>query len=274
MDVRAAQKCIAQRLAGIADRQEQRFLLETLLQTSWAHLLAHPETPLSEERQQTLHRWLEERAAGTPIQYVLGEWVFMGLPLTVRADVLIPRDDTETLARAALELAQTAGLQNALDLCCGSGCVGIALAVHGDLDVTFADLSDAAIALTRENAARHGIAAPVCQGDLFAAIDPNERFDLIVCNPPYIRSGDIAALDPIVREREPHLALDGGADGLAFYRRLADEAPPFLRMGGFVALEIGYDQGRDVWELFSGWHDRRITQDINGNDRVFTARLV
>ncbi len=272
MTLREAQHLVRQRLDGLADRQEQRFLLETLAGMRWATLLAHPETPLTTAQETRLDRWLDERVAGKPIQYVTGEWTFMGLPLCVREGVLIPRDDTETLARTALAIAKASSFRTALDLCCGSGCLGVALAKLGGLRVTCADLSDEAIALTRENLTRNGVQARVVQGDFLDALPDDDPFDLIVCNPPYIPTDGIDALDRNVRAFEPRLALDGGSDGLAFYRRLAADAPRFLCADGFLALEIGFDQGPAVARLFEGWPEGRVIPDLNGNDRVFVAR--
>ena len=145
-----------------------------------------------------LKRMTRRRLSGEPLQYILGEWEFMGLKLIMRPCALIPRQDTETVAEAALALAKERGFRTALDLCCGTGCIGISLAALGGLDVTMSDISGECVALARENAAKHGISAQFAEGDLFSALS-GARFDLIVCNPPYIPSGDIESLQREVK---------------------------------------------------------------------------
>lgn len=213
-----------------------------------------------------LKRMTRRRLSGEPLQYILGEWEFMGLKLIMRPCALIPRQDTETVAEAALALAKERGFRTALDLCCGTGCIGISLAALGGLDVTMSDISGECVALARENAAKHGISAQFAEGDLFSALS-GARFDLIVCNPPYIPSGDIESLQREVKN-EPRRALDGGKDGLDFYRRISVQYQRHLNPGGALLLEIGFDQAEAVRGMFGG---ARVVKDLGGNDRCVIA---
>ncbi len=217
---------------------------------------------LDEIKLGAIERMARRRLAGEPLQYIIGEWEFMGLRLIMRPCALIPRQDTETVAEAALTLANERGYTTALDLCCGTGCIGISLATLGGLDVTMSDISRECVALAKENAAMHGISAQFAEGDLFSALT-GARFDLIVCNPPYIPTGDIESLQREVKN-EPRHALDGGEDGLDFYRRISGEYRGYLNPGGALLLEIGFDQADVVRGMFGG---ARVIKDIGGNDR-------
>lgn len=209
---------------------------------------------------------------GEPIQYILGQWSFCGRKIYCRRGVLIPREDTETLVAKAKDIAKNA--QTALDLCCGSGCVGIALAADLPLSVTAVDIDGAALSLTRENAALWGVEERVrtVKKDIL-----NEKiegkYDLIVSNPPYIKSGEIASLSRTVAGYEPRLALDGGKDGLVFYRKLAQIACENLEKGGAFACEIGFDQKDEVCAIFAqkGFKPS-CTVDFNGCDRVISFK--
>ena len=229
---------------------------------------------------------IDRRAAHVPLQYLTHEQNFCGADMYVDERVLIPRQDTEVLVAAALDLAAMLdGSPALLDLCTGSGCIPIALSRLGDFgSITAADLSADALEVAKMNAEQNGARIRFVQSDLFDAfrkktedgkITPEaaERFDLITCNPPYIRSGDMAGLQPEVRDNEPSMALDGGEDGLDFYRRLAAEAGQFLNPGGCVCFEIGFDQAADVTALLenAGFEEVRVLKDLAGLDRVVTA---
>ena len=206
------------------------------------------------------------RLAGEPLAYILGKWEFYGLELNVDPDVLIPRVDTEVLVQEAIQAYL--GRKNdprVLDLCCGSGCIALAVAENTTAEVTAADVSETALGYARKNLA--DTAARVVQSDLFSALG-GETFDVIVCNPPYIATAVIETLSPEV-QAEPREALDGGADGLDVYRRLAAEYAEHLNPGGVLLLEIGYDQGESVPALFGGG---RVYKDYAGNDRIVEVR--
>jgi release factor glutamine methyltransferase len=211
---------------------------------------------------------LKKRCERMPLAYVLGKTEFMGLPFLVEPGVLIPRQDTETLVEWVLR-EERAGL-SVVDMCAGSGCIGLSLEKLGGFDVTLCDLSPQARAAALRNREALALRAAVCGGDLFAGLPQGMRCDVIVSNPPYIASEVIASLQPEVRDYEPVMALEGGKDGLHFYRRLAREAPEYLRPGGRLYLEIGYDQGQSVPALFdaAGFTRIEVRRDLAGKDRV------
>lgn len=200
------------------------------------------------------------RETGEPLQYILGEWEFMGLPFKVGAGTLIPRPETELLCELALKEKNNG--RCVLDLCCGSGCVGVSLAKLGGAEVTFSDISPEALAYAKENAALNGVNGTFLQGDLFAPV--TGRFDLITVNPPYLTASEMAGRQKELTF-EPELALYGGEDGLIFYRRLAAEAPTYLAPGGRLLMEIGCTQGEALRTLFPG---SIIYKDLAGLDRV------
>ena len=246
-----------------------------------AQYFLDPEQTLSEECVQKYEAMLAKREKRVPLQYIIGNQEFMGLEFEVSEAVLIPRQDTEILIYEAMKLirakkAGAAGLSKAgcsvLDVCTGSGCIIISLAKLAGLGRAAAcDISAEALAVAGRNAQRHEADVEFYQGDLFEPI--TDRYDMIVSNPPYIASGEIEELMPEVREYEPELALDGGKDGLIFYRRLAKEAGAHLTSGGFVLFEIGCEQGAAVSELLleNGYRNIRIIKDYAGLDRVVCA---
>lgn len=224
----------------------------------------------------TLESMLDRRAAGEPVQYILGSADFMGLRFRVDHGVLIPRQDTETLVEAALiELRQRPGHPTLLDLCCGSGCVGLSLAsLAPHTHVTLADISPEALEIAKANQKALEVRAELKQGDLFNAVG-RERFDVITANPPYIPSGELPALQREVRF-EPALALDGGEDGLDFYRRIAEGAGDHLNPGGAVFLEVGFGEAPAVLALIKT-HLTCATagtiRDLNGVERVVFGKI-
>ena len=205
-----------------------------------------------------LREYSDARLNGMPLQYVLGEWEFMGLTFHTRPCALIPRQDTETLCEEALAI----GGESVLDMCCGTGCIGISLAKLGKMKAAFSDISHECIALAKENAELNGIEAEFFTGDLFENVEG--RYSLICSNPPYIPSGDIAALQKEVLT-EPMLALDGGDDGLDFYRRIAAEYKDYLLPNGRLLLEVGIGQAQDVIQIFGGGY---AVKDLQGIERV------
>ena len=242
--------------------QQARLLLCHALKTDLLGLLLRKAEPFPMARAEELRDMVFARQDGVPLQYILGEWEFMGLPFYVGPGVLIPRQDTECLCEAALILAGERECETALDLCCGTGCLGVSLARRGGLRVTLADISPLCLDYARRNAARNGVKAETVQSDLLQGI--SGRYDLILCNPPYIPRGELAGLQREVR-REPVLALDGGEDGLDFYRRLAAGYAERLTDKGALLLEVGAGQARDVISLFGGG---RSIRDLNGVERV------
>lgn len=235
------------------------------------------EDVVDDDKLEAYMKLIEKRSTRIPLQYITGEQNFMGYDFDTAEDVLIPRMDTETLVETALKLVKDADHNvDVLDMCCGSGCIGVSFGLwNKNSRIVLADVSEAAIGLTRRNVEK------LCAGDdrfevvrtdLFEQI--SGEYDLILSNPPYIRSDVIETLMPEVREHEPHLALDGTADGLYFYRIIADKAREYIKDEGYVVFEIGNDQAEDVQHLFvdSGYDDVHVVQDLSRNDRVVYGR--
>lgn len=227
---------------------------------------------VGEDVEQRFGELLERRVEGEPAAYLIGEWEFYDLQLDINRSVLIPRADTELIAERAIELASQVGEGcRVLDLCTGSGCIGLAVAKHvPQARVVLADLSEEALHVARSNARRNGLTRQVMCLKADARKAPPAMlgaFDVIVCNPPYIPSGDIPGLDHSVRDFEPHMALDGGEDGLDFYRSITAHWQDALRPGGALIFEVGFDQADAVEQLMAqqGYHDidtRLDTQNI------------
>lgn len=217
---------------------------------------------------------LDLRLSGTPIQHIVGEWEFYGLTFNVTKDTLIPRADTETLVEAALEFL--AGRQKArvLDLCCGTGCIGISLARFARNPITclLADISDKALLVAKENVTLNSVTATTSTAKC-DALEPCPdffgKFDLIACNPPYIPTEEIKTLDIEVRN-EPHIALDGGADGLDLYRAISRNFKSAIKGGGALMFEVGLSQHEDVRDIMlaEGFEDITVFKDLTGIERV------
>ena len=233
-------------------------------------------TPEVEARVRAL---VQRHLDGEPTAYLIGEWEFYGLPLDISRDVLIPRPDTEVLAGLAIDFVKTQGECRVLDLCAGSGCVGLAVASQcPGSRVVLGELSEGALRICRQNIRRNGLSGRVVPMQMDALAPPPAQlgeFRCLVSNPPYIPAGDIPGLDPSVREFEPHMALDGGEDGLDFYRNLAGEWKNALSVGGKIFLEVGIGQADDVLRLLrtQGFGDLEITKDLNGIPRVVHGTL-
>lgn len=233
-------------------------------------------TPEVEARVRAL---VQRHLDGEPTAYLIGEWEFYGLPLDISRDVLIPRPDTEVLAGLAIDFVKTQGVCRVLDLCAGSGCIGLAVASQcPESRVVLGELSEGALRICRQNIRRNGLSGRVVPMQMDALAAPPAQlgeFRCLVSNPPYIPAGDIPGLDPSVRDYEPRMALDGGADGLDFYRNLAREWKNALTVGGKIFLEVGIGQADDVLRLLraQGFGDLEITKDLNGIPRVVHGTL-
>ena len=255
------------------------------------HLMAHAlrmprmklylsfERALSQEQLDAVRALVQRRGRREPLQYITGSAAFCGLELAVNPHVLSPRPETELLADRAWKFLQDSSgppsAPAALDLGTGSGCLAIALAVNVPAAAIHAtDACAQALALARDNAARHHAAIQFHHGDLFAALPSPARFHLIISNPPYIPTARLAELEPEVRDHEPRLALDGGADGLDFYRRIAAEAGAFLEPDGRLMLELDDDGPEAAAEIFrqQNWIVEPIEADYNQRPRILIAR--
>jgi len=257
--------------AGIEDAEsDSRILLEYITGVTVSDLLTHPEKEMSEEDVSRFKAAVDKRITHIPVQHITGRQEFMGLEFAVDENVLIPRFDTEVLVEEAMRIGLSH--MNILDMCTGSGCILLSLLHYShDCTGTGVDISPEALRVAKANADRLGIEADFIQSDLFKGLDSNKlKYDLIISNPPYIPSGVIPTLMEEVRDHEPHLALDGSADGLSFYRRIISEAPAFLHKGGSLMFEIGFDQAADVSALMeeNGFAEVTVVKDLSGNDRV------
>lgn len=266
--------------AGIESPElEARLLLQHVLGLDHAGLILawrqQPDRALQERFAELAGRRLDRE----PLAYVTGEREFWSLPFAVSRNVLIPRPETEWLLEQALNRVRGGGIQHALDLGCGSGVIAVVLALELGCRVTAVDCSQAALQQTAVNAGRHGVAdrlGLLC-GDFFTALPAGVRYDLLVSNPPYIAAAEIQELEPEVRRYEPHLALDGGRDGLDAIACISRQAGEVLLPGSWVFLEIGANQAEAAQHLFETaphhYEELRVLLDLAGRPRVLTARL-
>ncbi len=233
--------------------------------------------PRSVEEQ--VHELVRRHLAGEPVAYLIGEWEFYGLPLDISEHVLIPRPDTEVLAEEAIKFVQPLGECRVLDLCAGSGCVGLAIASQAPQSrVVLGELSEGALRICRQNIRRNGLSGQVVPLAMDVMAGPPAHmgeFDCIVSNPPYIPRGDIAGLDVSVKDYEPHMALDGGEDGLDFYRAICQDWRDVMRVGTRLYFEVGIGQADDVLRLMrsAGFGDIEVVPDPAGIPRVVYGTL-
>lgn len=230
---------------------------------------------VSGELERRVDTLVQRRLSGEPVAYIIGEWEFYGLTLDVSGDVLIPRMDTEMLVERTILRARAAGEEaRVLDLCAGSGCVGLAVASNvPDCRVVLAELSEGALRICKQNIRRTDMNARVTSVCVDALEPPSSTlwdFDVVACNPPYIPTGDIDALDVSVRDYEPRMALDGGTDGLEFYRQIASKWKNAIRLGGALIFEVGVSQASEVEKIMAenGFENIQTTADTQGIWRV------
>lgn len=263
--------------AGIEEASlDARLLLEYVCHTDRNELLVYGDKNRSEFEAQVYQMAVDRRAARIPLQHITGEQEFMGLRFRVNEHVLIPRQDTEILVEEAMRCLSDG--MRILDLCTGSGCILLSLLKYSnECEGIGIDISDKALLTARENASALQLDAVFLEGDLFAPLEnyvssktKDRLFDIVVSNPPYIETEEIGVLMPEVREHEPLLALDGGEDGLSFYRKIIKKAPEYMRKGAHLFLEIGCRQGEAVRTLMqeAGFSQIQILKDYAGLDRV------
>jgi release factor glutamine methyltransferase len=260
--------------AGIADASlDARLLLESVCGTDHNTLLSHGDMEVSSENESAYLELIAKREERIPVAYILGNAEFMGIEFDVTGDVLIPNQDTETLAEEALRYLHDG--MNILDLCTGSGCIALSLLRYSnDTKATGTDMSDKALEVAAHNAQKLGLEDrfSVVKADIFPEAS-DVKYDIIVSNPPYIPTAVIETLEPEVKTFEPYMALDGSEDGLVFYRRIVPGAKEYLYKSGYLFLEIGYDQGEAVKSLMeeNGYKDVQVIKDLGGNDRVVSG---
>ena len=256
------------------------YLLEYVTGVSKAMYFAEPERAVSEENADRYIDCIRQRAAHIPLQHITGEQEFMGYPFYVNEHVLIPRQDTETLVEEAIRVMRPK--MKILDMCTGSGCVVLSILkmcrekyYMTELQGIGADVSEEALKVARENGRRLEVPVTWIQSDLFAKIPEEEKYDVIVSNPPYIETAVIDTLQEEVRLHDPYIALDGKEDGLYFYRRIISEAGKYLKMQGKLMFEIGCDQAEAVEELMknAGYEQITVKKDLAGLDRVVYGTL-
>lgn len=261
--------------AGIEDAESEAvIILRETAGLSVTDIHTRPDDEIPADTYNQIQTIVKRRLMREPLQYIYGRWDFMGLVFNVRPGVLIPRSDTEILVESAMRELHSG--MRILDLCTGTGCILISLLRYSnDCMGVGVDISEEALSLARENAEMIlGESGMFLQGDLYEAVAADDRFDIIVSNPPYIPNSVIETLAPEVKDHEPHLALDGGDDGLDLIRRIIDGATDHLIPGGEIYIEIGYDQGESVSALMSdaGLVGVEVLQDYAGLDRVVHGR--
>ena len=263
------------RKKGIAGYQiEARDLVAFALDLSDEEFVAKRNQYIFDKDVQKIEELKALRYSGVPLQHITGRWEFYGLPLEVTTDTLIPRPDTETLVEVAVELLKDRSKGRVLDLCCGTGCVGLAVLKNVSEGITgvLADLSEPALEVARRNVVHNGLSHRTLTYQVDALEEASPllgKFHMILCNPPYIPTNEIMTLDVEV-QREPHMALDGGEDGLDFYRAVCKNFVSALNKGGVLAFEVGLGQFEDVMAIMeaAGYQNIRVRCDLAGIERV------
>lgn len=254
--------------AGIKEAAlDARLLLEEVCDTDRGYMLVHGDEPVSDTKEQGYREFISRRQRRIPLQHIVGYQEFMGLRFMVNGDVLIPRQDTETLVEEVMRFLHDG--MRILDMCTGSGCILLSLLQYSnDCIGVGSDISEPALSVARRNAECLGKEATFIQSDLFEKIEG--KFDIIVSNPPYIPTKVIETLEEEVKDHDPMGALDGKEDGLFFYRRIIEEAGKYLYPGGMLFFEIGHDQAEAVKSLMvqAGYGDVSVCKDLGGLDRV------
>lgn len=257
--------------AGIEDNIfEAKQIIKHITGYSNEQILSGYQNELSGFQEINLQVIMKQRLNRYPLQYILGKWDFYGRPYKVGPGVLIPRPDTETVIEVCLDIIDKEKPSDVLDLCAGTGCIGITIACERkNSNVTLVEKYEEAARYIKENIKNADGNANILMGDIFESIGADKKYDLIVSNPPYINEKDMGNLQPEV-EFEPPTALYGGEDGLMFYRAIASNYRDSLKSGGSLVFEIGYDQGEAVKDILLalGFKNVKIKKDYSENDRV------
>lgn len=260
-------------------RLDVETLLQKVLGVDRLYILLNLERVLSEDEEQLFNKFINERLNNRPIAYIVGNREFMGLDFFVKEGVLIPRPDTEVLVEEVIKLAKKKDAKNILDIGTGSGAITVSLAKYlENVKVTSVDISDIALEIGKRNAISNEVNDRInfVKSDLFTNIDKETKFDIIVSNPPYIKREVIDTLDKQVKDYEPYNALEGGVDGLDFYRAITKQAKNYLKKGGILAYEVGHDQSEDVSKLMEmdGYTNIYTLKDLQQIDRVVIGTVL
>ena len=260
--------CLRLKAADISDyKTDARLLLEYVCGTNYGDLFTKGESEVSAECEVRFNDLLVKRSNHIPLQHLTGRQEFMGLEFLVNENVLVPRADTETLVEEVLKDLHDG--MRVLDMCTGSGCILLSLLkFSNDCEGVGVDISEKALEVAKSNAEALNINATFIQSDLFENVEG--KFDILVSNPPYIRTCEIEELMPEVRDHDPFIALNGHETGVFFYEKIVAQAPKFLNRGGLLAFEIGCDQGKEVSDIMSrgGFKNVEVINDLCGNPRV------
>ncbi len=252
---------------------KSKLLICTIINKSKEYLLIHDKEELAEDKILEIKNNLDKIIKGYPIQYITGKQEFMGLDFLVNENVLIPQPDTEILAEEVINISKTIEKPKILDLCTGSGAIAVALKKYiKNANIIASDISSKALEVAKVNAKNNDAKIQFIRSDLFNNID--NKFDIIVSNPPYIKTEVINELSLEV-QNEPHIALNGGQDGLDFYRNIVNNSYKYLECDGYLALEIGYDQKQEVVEIIENSHNYKeiySKKDLAGNDRIVICK--
>ena len=256
--------------AGIFDTSEVDFLICEVLKINRSQLLL--QTKVTKKQKEDIEKAVKRRIKGEPITKIFGRTEFFGYEFIVTKDVLSPRQETEILVENVLKYAKRK--MNILDLCTGSGIIAVSLAKNVDAHITATDISEKALCVARQNAQNNNVKVELKLSNLFEDLKYGKKFDIIVSNPPYIPTDEISNLDVEVKNYDPKLALDGGSDGLDFYKKIAKTSPKFLAKGGRLFLEIGYNQKEDIKALLQdNFEDIICIKDYSKCDRVIIAKV-
>lgn len=252
---------------------ETRRILGEILERDLSYLVSHDNEELPASVEKKYFDILKKRKEGIPLQYILGREDFYGRTFTVLEGVLIPRQDTEISVEVILKILKENNINKMLEIGCGTGIVSITVDLESKrkMDITALDISSYAINNTTINKKNLKSNVKILESDLFDKV--SGKFDLIYSNPPYIKSSEIENLQIEVKDHEPRLALDGGIDGLYFYREIIKEAPNYLNNNGFLVFEIGYDEAEDISLIMKKNFDTKIYKDLNNLDRVIVGQL-
>lgn len=258
-------------------KRKARLLMQFMIKQTRQYVIVYDDKKLTQEQEKNYFKNVEKISQGMPLQHITHQQEFMKMNFYVSKDVLIPRPDTEVLVEEVIRIAKKINAKKILDLCTGSGAIAVSLAKYiKDSQVTAIDISSKALEVAKKNAKNNGVDKQIAflHSNLFDKV-PKEKYDMVVSNPPYIKKEVIRNLDKEV-QNEPLIALDGGWDGLDFYRKIVKQADEYLKYGGYLCLEIGYDQKNDVMELIEQeekYADTYGRKDLYGNDRVIITKV-